>query len=143
MNTFKKTHGVLLLRVSVPLIMALNHGLPKLMSYSKKAAYFPDPLHISSPLSLALVIFAECVCALCVSAGLFTRLACIPLIVTMFVAAFVFHAGDPFAKKEMAILFLLVFTALFFTGSGPWALGNKITFKKEGLLGWLLEKNAK
>jgi len=36
----------------------------------------------------------------------------------MFVAAFVFHANDPFSSKEMAILYLLIYLTLLFTGSG-------------------------
>ena len=142
MEFIKKINGITFLRITLPLLMIINHGLPKLLSYSKKAAYFPDPLHLSSPISLALVIFAEFFCSILVTAGLFTRLACMPLIITMAVAAFIFHADDPFAKKEMALIFLFVFTTLFFTGSKTWALGNRFSFKKDGWLGWLLEKDA-
>ena len=38
--------------------------------------------------------------------GLGTRLASIPLMITMFVAAYISHVVDPFGRKEMALLYL-------------------------------------
>ena len=38
--------GLLLLRASFGLLLALRHGLPKLLTFSEKAATFPDPLHV-------------------------------------------------------------------------------------------------
>jgi putative oxidoreductase len=61
-------------------------------------------------------------CGVLVAAGLFTRLALIPLIVTMAVAVFIIHADDPFGDKEHALLFLVPYVALLFTGPGKWSL---------------------
>jgi putative oxidoreductase len=55
-------------------------------------------------------------------AGLFTRLSVIPLIITMLVAAFVAHAGDPFSSKEPALLYLIPYLALLFSGPGKFSL---------------------
>jgi putative oxidoreductase len=54
--------------------------------------------------------------------GFFTRFFLIPPIINMAVAAFIFHSADPFAVKEKAIMYLIVFVALFFTGPGKFSL---------------------
>ena len=58
--------------------------------------------------------------------GLKTRLASVPLIVTMIVAAFIVHAGDPFAKKELALVYLVGFLAIFFTGPGEYSVDARL-----------------
>lgn len=106
--------------------MAIAHGFPKLINYSAMSQQFPDPLGVGSAISLALVIFAELVCSLLVVVGFFTRLACIPLIITMFIAVFVIHGSDPFSVKELALLYLLGFTGIFIFGPGSLSLSKKL-----------------
>lgn len=74
----------------------LTHGVQKLMSYDELSVSFPDPVGVGSRLSLQLAIFAELLCSLGVITGLLFRLAVIPVIVTMSVAAFV-------AMKRLAL----------------------------------------
>jgi len=50
--------------------------------------------------------------------GLLTRFVSIPLIITMAVAVFGAHHGEITGEAEHAFLFLLVFAAYFFIGSG-------------------------
>ena len=61
-----------------------------------------------------------------IALGLMTRPASFFLGVTMFVAAFIRHAADPFMRKEKALLFLSV--AVFFTlvGAGRYSLDRII-----------------
>ena len=113
-----------LLRVALGALMFFGHGLPKLMSYSEKSATFSDPLGVGPALSLGLAVFAECFCALLVTLGLGTRLAVIPLIITMAVAVFIVHSGDPFARQEKALLFGIGFLVLLVGGGGSFSLGN-------------------
>lgn len=109
---------VLVLRILVG-VMMLTHALPKFnLLISGGEINFPDPIGLGSGLSFFLIVFAEFVCSIFIIVGLGTRLSTIPLIFAMFVAAFVFHAGDPFASKEMAILYLLIYLTLLFTGGG-------------------------
>lgn len=114
--------GLLLLRASAGLLMLIQHGLPKLLGFSQKAATFSDPLGLGSTASLVLAVFAEVFCALFVVLGLGTRIAAVPLVVTMLVAAFVVHAGDPFAKKELALLYAAIFSVLILTGPGAFSV---------------------
>lgn len=54
--------------------------------------------------------------------GLFTRFVSIPLTITMAVAAFGAHHGQINGEGEHAFLFLLIFAAFFFIGSGKWSV---------------------
>ncbi|MDE0118578.1 MAG: DoxX family protein [Bdellovibrionales bacterium] len=106
----------LILRVVVGFFMLTSHGWGKLFSFSEKSQFFPDPLGIGSFASLTLATFAEFFCSILLILGLFTRFAAFNLLITMLVAGLIFHATDPFAKKELALLYALVF--LYFTKVG-------------------------
>lgn len=103
-------------------MMLFGHGLPKLLAFSEKAATFSDPLGVGSTTSLVLAILGEVVASVLVIIGLGTRLAAVPLLITMFVAAFVVHADDPWGRKEFALLYAVPALALIFTGPGRFAL---------------------
>ncbi|MBO9683893.1 MAG: DoxX family protein [Flavisolibacter sp.] len=118
--------ALLLLRVGVGSLMLVQHGFDKLTHFAQKAPRFADPFHIGSTTSLSLVIFAEFFCAAFVIIGLFTRLACIPLVIAMSVALFSAHKGDFFGRGEAAGLFMIVFLALLFTGPGKISLDRLI-----------------
>ncbi|WP_207426938.1 DoxX family protein [Pedobacter sp. SYSU D00535] len=117
--------GLLILRVFAGGLM-LTHGLPKLMKVMEGNTQFGDPLGLGTELSLYLAILAEVLCALLVILGLFTRIATIPLIITMFVAFFVVHASDPLTVKELALIYLSIFLTIFFTGPGNYSIDRKI-----------------
>ena len=125
-----KDFAVLLLRVSAGAIMMFAHGLPKLnLLFSSREITFFDPFGVGALTSLILVIIAEFLCSIFLIAGLFTRAALIPLIVTMFVATFIYHAGDTFAQIEKSLLFLVIYIVLFLNGPGKFALGKVIKVK--------------
>ncbi len=101
----------------------LTHGTPKLIKlFSSEEIAFADPFGVGMGFTLALAVFAEFICSILVILGLGTRLAVIPLIITMFTAAFIIHAADPFSGKEMALLYLLTFTVILITGAGKHSL---------------------
>lgn len=114
----KNNLGLLVLRVAFGSCMLFGHGWDKLMNFSVKSSQFPDLLGIGGSASLALATFAEFFCSLAVILGLATRLSAVPLMVTMAVAVFIAHGGDPFERKELALLYLSGFTAIFFLGAG-------------------------
>ncbi len=118
--------GMLLLRLGFGGFMIVRHGWGKLSSYADKKDSFPDPLGVGSELSLALACFGEVVAPLLLILGLGTRLASIPAAFTMAVAAFVVHAGDPLAKKEMALIYLVAFVAIGIVGPGRWSLDKAL-----------------
>ena len=98
--------ALLVLRVAFGAMMLLGHGLSKLLGFGRMADSFPDPIGLGSQVSLVLAIGAEVGCALLVMLGFATRIATIPLIITMLVAMFLVHGGDPWAKRELAAVYL-------------------------------------
>lgn len=118
--------ALLILRLGAGCLMLVTHGFNKLSHFANLAPRFADPFHIGSTTSLALVVFAEFFCAAFVVLGLFTRLACVPLVIAMSVALFSAHKGDFFGKGEAAGLFLIVFFLLLFTGPGKVSLDRLI-----------------
>ena len=120
--------GYLFLRLGAGGAMIYQHGWPKLIGFADKMDTFSDPFGISPAMSLALITFAEFFCAALVVLGMWTRFATIPLIIGMAVAAFVVHGDDPFKQKEMSLIYLVAFLAIFFFGSGRYAV-NRISFR--------------
>jgi len=120
--------GLLIFRLIVGGLM-LTHGYGKFIRLFEGNMRFADPIGLGPEISLVLTVFAEFVCALLIMFGLVTRLATIPLIVTMAVAAFIIHGGDPLGEKEKALLYLASFIILFYKGGGRYSL-DRMFFKK-------------
>ena len=106
------------LRVLFGLLIIIRHGYVKLRDFSTMQDHFYNFLGLGMKTSLALSIFAEVLCALFIVLGLFTRIATIPLIITMLVAIFGAGAAKPLLEAELAILYLGAFVTLLFCGPG-------------------------
>ena len=102
--------------------MMLTHGVPKLAMFNANPVEFVDFLGVGPEFSLGLTIFAEVVCSVLIIIGFATRLATIPLIITMLVALFLVHVSDAFDKQEMAWHYLLVYVVLLLAGSGRYSV---------------------
>lgn len=121
---------LLILRLSAGGFM-LTHGYPKLTRlFESGEIKFGDPLGIGPAASLVLAVFAEFICSILVGLGLFTRLATVPLIITMLVAAFIAHGEDPFSRKELALMYILVYVTLLVFGGGKYSMDELISGKK-------------
>ena len=103
----------------------LTHGYPKLEKVMAGNFKFGDPIGIGAELSLILTTFSEFFCSILIIIGLLTRLASIPLFITMAVAFFIVHSDDDFGTKEKAILYLAAYVILFFIGPGKYLLDQK------------------
>lgn len=114
--------SVLLIVRIVIAVMMLVHGLPKLQMLFSGNVQFPEVMGMGATFSLALAVFAEVVCSVFLLFGLFTRLAAVPLIVTMLVAVIVVHGGDPFTQKELGLHYLTAYLSLFILGGGKYSL---------------------
>ena len=106
------------------------HGISKLHSFYELLPFFPDLIGIGPQTSLMLAIFAECVCGTFVIFGVLTRLAVLPIGITMTVAYFLAHANDPFQTKELSFVFLGLSMIVFITGSGSWSIDHLLFTKK-------------
>lgn len=122
---------ILLVRIFVGFAM-LSHGFPKLQQLlSGEEIKFYEFLFFSSKTTLILTIFAEFVCSIFIILGLFTRFAVFFLIIAMAVAGLMVHGADPFAKKEMSLLYLSVYLLLFAFGPGRYSVDSMITKRRE------------
>ncbi len=131
-NTTNATDIALLIaRVGIAALM-LTHGIPKLMMlFSGAPVKFPPMMGMSAKLSLGLAVFAEVFCSALILTGFATRVATIPLIVTMLVAVFFVHRADPFNIKESGLHYLLVYVVLLFAGSGKYSIDYLLNQKSE------------
>lgn len=117
---------LLVLRVAIASFMIV-HGYQKLGWLTAGGEIqFGDPIGIGAPSSLILTVFAEFFCSILVLLGLGTRLAVIPLIITMLVAVFIVHGADGFDKKELGLHYLLVYVFLLISGSGKYSIDHLI-----------------
>ena len=104
----------------------LTHGIPKLQMLMSGHVKFEDPFGIGKTLSLTLTVFAEFVCSVLLILGLAVRFAAIPLIINMLVAVFIALAKQPFAKKELAFIYLLVYFGFLILGAGKYSVDHLI-----------------
>jgi putative oxidoreductase len=118
--------AMLVLRLGAGALILILHGLDKLMHFASKAPHFADPFHVGSTTSLAMSLFAEVFCATFIMLGLFTRLACIPLIIDLSVALVYAHGGHFFGPGELAGIFLICFITILFNGPGSVSLDRFI-----------------
>jgi putative oxidoreductase len=125
----------LVLRLGFGFMMVFGHGLGKLQSLIDGGEImFPTLLGLPPIVGLSLAVFGEFLAALAVMVGFKTRLASIPVIITMTVAAFYVHLSDPLfasvaqggASKEFALLFLLGFMGTLLLGSGKYSVDSLI-----------------
>ena len=107
-------------------VLLLSHGIQKWTNFSAMSGSFPDPLGVGSTLSLGLAIFGEVFCSVGFIFGAFYRLAMIPMVFTMCVAFFAVHGGDPFAARELALVYLVVFVLMYVAGPGRYAADTLI-----------------
>lgn len=124
-NNTSVSLGLLILRIVFG-GMLLTHGWGKLTNFSEISEGF-----MGGGLGLGLAVFAEVFCSLGLIFGALSRLALIPLIITMFTAFFIAHGAKLTGpgNGEVALLYLAVFIILFITGSGKYAIDRWIANK--------------
>lgn len=109
--------AMLLLRIIVGMLI-MKHGYDKLIHFSEYSSKFMNFMGIGQTASLALAVFAEFFCGLFLIIGLFTRLASVPLLITMCVVVFKIADIDVFGKAESATLFGAAFLTILLLGPG-------------------------
>lgn len=120
--------AALFLRLGFGILMIPKHGYAKLVGFQTMKSQFVDFMGLGSTLSLSLAVFAEFFCSILLVLGLFTRLASIPLIVTMLIALSV-HNWVIFGEYELASAFLIGYIAILTLGPGKYSL-DYLLFKR-------------
>jgi putative oxidoreductase len=122
--------GIAVLRLGFGLILALNHGLGKMMALGKfvegvAAGGMPIPWVLGPAAALS-----EFLGGLLVAVGLFARPAALFVATTMLVAVLHVHAADPFAKKELALTYAIAALAVLVAGPGKLSIDGLWLAKK-------------
>lgn len=113
-----------LFRVFVGLSLMLAHGSGKIPVSDGFIEHigslgFPNPALFAWAAALS-----EYVGAFLLAIGLFTRPASFVIAITMFVAAFLNHSGDPFGVAEKAYLYLAIGLLFTLLGSGRFGVDS-------------------
>ncbi len=120
--------GLLFLRAGAGVFIAYGHGLSKVyrdgsFGLSGQLVGGVKSMGFPAPTAFAwMAALTELLGGILLAAGLMTRPVALALTFNMAVAAFVVHATDPFAVKEMALLYLVAFQIFIFTGAGRFSL---------------------
>ncbi|MGE4487927.1 MAG: DoxX family protein [Kiritimatiellales bacterium] len=114
--------GILILRVFIGAAM-MTHGCTKLFGGMEKFTGFVTSLGVPAPHIMAwLAAGSESLGALLLLIGLLTRPAAFMIICTMSVAIFGALGGQPFAKQELAWLYLVPALMFLLKGAGKWSI---------------------
>ncbi len=124
--------GLLILRLGTGGLLFYGHGWGKLLHFGSRIHGFSNPIGLGPEASFVLVVFAEAVCSTLVALGLWTRLAAIPIVIFAIVAVFGQHWHDPFAKKELALLYGIPALTIALTGAGTFSLDTLLGGKRGG-----------
>ena len=119
--------ALLILRVVFAGSMLYGHGLSKLNRLIEGDLSFANPIGIGEAPTLVLAVFSEFLAPLFILIGYKTKIFSFFPAATMFVAAFIVHLSDPFARKEKAILFLIGFFVIMMMGPGKYSIDRKFS----------------
>jgi putative oxidoreductase len=118
--------ALLVLRLGFGILLT-HHGYLKLSNFHQTESFMPDIMGLSKSIAAGLVVFAELFCGFLIILGLFTRLACIPIIIMLLFIIFKTGHADFFGKEELPTAYIIPFIALLFTGAGKISIDNMIS----------------
>ncbi len=113
--------GKLFLRIIFSGMMLL-HGLEKISQFNLLKEVFPPTLGMNSQWSLIMIILVEAGCSLLVLLGILTRLAVLPLLFAMIIAAFFTFSPITMAVAELPLLYLAGFFLILLIGPGRYSV---------------------
>jgi putative oxidoreductase len=117
--------GLLFLRATGALFLLWVHGLPKVLNYSEQLTLIEDPFHLGAHVTLLLAIFAEVLCPVLIVAGVWVRLACLPILAVLLIAMVVVHPQWTLFEGQFGWLLLIIFTSVLIAGPGRFVLGQR------------------
>lgn len=125
--------GILLVRLILGGLF-IWHGVDALMHYQLYLGYSiaqkPNgTIGLGAEFEFGLVVYAQFICAILITLGLFTRAAAVPIFIMMAVAVFIAHKNDDFLTKEKAVCYMLLSIPVFIFGGGRFSI-DRLIFKK-------------
>ncbi len=123
--------GILIFRIGLSCLI-LTHGFPKFLKFfGIEEIHFSDPYGFGELFTFGFAVFTEFFCSLFILFGFLTRIASIPLIITMATIVLVIHMPDGFDRQELPLIYLFGAILLFFTGGGKYSIDYLIQNKKK------------
>ena len=123
-NTLTTNFSLLILRLSFGLSMAFAHGINKL---PPSTGFISGLENHGFPLAILFAWLAgvsEFIGGLLIALGFLTRFSALSLMITMAIAIFIWHLGDPYSKIELAGAYFVASFVIFLMGSGTFSLDN-------------------
>ncbi len=131
-RAWQRDGALALLRVWLGVVMII-HGNSKFFGDKSGMTENLSNLGFPAPEVFAwLAAFGEFGGGVLLVIGLLTRPAAILVGITMSVAAFVAHGGDPFAKKELALAYLVMAIVVAIAGPGKMSIDNGLFGRRKG-----------
>ncbi len=124
LNSIAGDFGLLILRVGAGVSLALAHGYGKVPP-SPQFVGMVEAIGLPAQ-SAWLAMVAEFVGGFALAAGFLTRLAALFIAGDLSVATFLHHASDPYARKELPVLFLAIALMFLFVGAGRFSIDRII-----------------
>lgn len=111
--------GLTIVRIGFGAHLAILHGWGKFPIPSPRFVEGVAEMGFPAPAFFAFMAgLSEFLGGILLALGIATRPAALLVGTTMFVAAFFAHADDPWARKELALLYLLVAICFLLAGGG-------------------------
>ena len=118
--------GLLFARLAGAALLLHVHGIPKIVHYQEELARIDDPLGMGRALTLWCALLAEVACPLLIAAGLFTRLAALPVVFLLAVSMVLVHPDWSIAEGQFGWLLVIVFGTIALSGAGRYSLDARL-----------------
>lgn len=112
--------GLMIFRVFAGLSLAYAHGRDKLPpgdAFVARVTSFGFPAEVAW-----LTTLTELIGGIMLAAGLATRPVALAMVINFSVAGFMAHAADPYARKELAFMFLAASVMFLLVGAGRFSI---------------------
>jgi putative oxidoreductase len=120
---------LLIFRVAIAVQLMLAHGLKKIGVGVANAEIVPNPLHLPNFLNQLFAEAANLVFPVFVIAGLFTRLAVLPVLAVTLTGFFIVHFHDSFLEKDVPFMYSAAYLLLLSFGPGRYSIDYYINQK--------------
>ena len=106
-------------RITLGLLIFINHGIEKIFTFNSMLAIFPDPIGIGKFPSLFFALLTDGICSILIIFGLFTRISTLLLSINLFVAFVLFHKLQiTDVHGELVVIYLVITILVFILGPG-------------------------
>ncbi len=110
--------SLLVFRVLISAELMIAHGLKKIGAGAENV---PNPLNLPATFNQLFAVSANLFFPILIIAGLFTRLAILPILAVTLIGYFVVHWNDSPLEKDMPFMYSVAFLLLLVLGPGKYS----------------------